>query len=89
MSADLKIKDIYNLSPNPVHRPGDIWDCLPTFGTLPTPFTRAIIITPACDLAQGKTNTITYLPIISLRSYFLLPSNISDLISICSTNREG
>lgn len=29
-----------------------------------------IVITPPCDLAQGKVETITYLPIVSLGSYF-------------------
>ena len=80
MSAALRVKDIYDLSPEPRHQPGDIWHSLPTFGTLPAKFTPAIVITPACDLEQRKTGTITYLPIIPLATYFCLPSIVSEIV---------
>jgi len=50
--------------------PGDIWSGLPTHGLLPERRTRGIVITPSCDLAQGKSETITYLPIITVRQWF-------------------
>ncbi|MEM7244636.1 MAG: hypothetical protein AAF533_04800 [Acidobacteriota bacterium] len=48
---------------------GDIYSGLPTFGLLPQERASGIIITPACDLAQSKTPTATYLPIVSIGEY--------------------
>lgn len=62
--APLQAKHFYDGRPSASNLPGDIWRGLPTFGVLPHPTTRGVVITPACDLAQAKTETITYLPII-------------------------
>lgn len=86
MSANLRIKDIYDLSPGPLHQPGDIWHSLPTFGILSAEFAPAIIITPACDLANNKTDTVTYIPIIPAASYFTLPVNITEIIQTINNN---
>ena len=60
----------YDHLPPPAHRCGDIWINLPTFGLLGRGRTSGIVITPACDLSNHKTETVTYIPIISVRSYF-------------------
>lgn len=49
---------------------GDIWTNIPSFGLLPTNFTAAISISPACDISNFKTETLTFLPIISVSQYF-------------------
>lgn len=61
--------DFYDDLPTADHRTGDIWADLPTFGILGRSTASGIVITPACDLAQCKTETITYLPIIPVGEY--------------------
>jgi hypothetical protein len=51
---------------------GDIYADLPTFGLLPIPRAPGIVITPACDLAQSKTPTGTYLPIVSIERWLAM-----------------
>ncbi len=63
-------KDYYDFLPSPPHRTGDIWTNLPTFGLLKQKFCSGVIITPACDLANSKTETVTYLPIIKIEDWF-------------------
>ncbi|WP_157640857.1 hypothetical protein [Burkholderia ubonensis] len=62
--------DYYDSNPETRHSAGDIWVNLPTYGLLGMRRRAGIVITPPCDLAQGKVETITYLPIVSLGSYF-------------------
>jgi hypothetical protein len=49
---------------------GDIWLNLPSLGLLKRKSCSGLIITPACDLANNKVETLTYLPIISINEYF-------------------
>lgn len=72
--APLSVRDYYDLAPPGELTAGDIWSGLPTFGLIPGGATRAIVITPACDLSNRKVATASYLPIIPLRRYFLTPS---------------
>jgi hypothetical protein len=76
----------YNTLPNPEHECGDIWRDLPCFGLLGSPHCNGIVITPACDLSWQKSDTITYLPIVAVRSYFsmdaVIPSIVEKLLSI-------
>jgi hypothetical protein len=60
----------YDLLPPPDHQCGDVWTGLSTMGLLGNRPIPGIVVTPACDLSQKKTETITTLPIIPLRSYF-------------------
>ncbi|MBR8396039.1 MULTISPECIES: hypothetical protein [Burkholderia cepacia complex] len=69
-SLPISANDYYNSNPEARHSAGDIWVNLPTHGLLGMRRRSGIVITPPCDLAQGKVETITYLPIISLKSYF-------------------
>ncbi|WP_155273483.1 hypothetical protein [Xanthomonas arboricola] len=48
---------------------GDIWSMLPSFGHLDRSSIIGVIVTPACDLANRKVETLTYLPIISVSEY--------------------
>ena len=72
MSTKLTItaKDYYDSTPSTGNCAGDIWVNLPTYGLLGTKRYPGIVITPPCDLAQGKVDAITYLPIINLANYF-------------------
>ena len=74
MNNRLNVRDYYDLAPPIALAAGDIWSDLPTFGLIPGGATRAIVITPACDLSNRKVATASYLPIIPLRQYFLSPS---------------
>lgn len=51
------------------HRPGDIWTNLPTNGLLKHQYCGGIVITPACDLANRKVETLTYLPIVPIEAW--------------------
>src|SRR5687767_4466012 len=64
--------DYYEFFPPSEHRVGDVWVDLPTFGMLGIERVAGIVITPACDLQNCKTETITYLPIVPIRQAFTL-----------------
>ena len=70
MRSKLRVKDYYDYSPEQGNAAGDIWIDLPTFGMLGTERLPGLVITPACDLSNRKVETITYLPILSLRQFF-------------------
>jgi hypothetical protein len=78
-------RDYYDFLPPNVHRTGDIWRGLPTFGMLGRRFTPAIVITPACDLENRKSETITYIPIIPVNSFLSSPPFYFDLWAEIST----
>jgi hypothetical protein len=67
-SADYYAQDALN-----EHMCGDVWWEMPTFGLLPLSTSIAIVITPACDLDNCKTETLTYLPCIPVQTYFSTP----------------
>lgn len=63
------------------HATGDIWKDMPTMGLLKQSKCSALIITPACDLANYKVETITYLPIVPIKSYLISRSFYPDIRS--------
>lgn len=65
-------KSYYNLLPPIDHECGDIWRGLPSFGMLGGKPCRGLVVTPACDLSWQKSETVTYLPIIPIRTFFAL-----------------
>lgn len=71
-SPPISASDYYDFFPPPEHRVGDIWVDLPTFGMFGVAYVTGIVITPACDLQNCKAETITYLPIVSIRQAFVL-----------------
>lgn len=76
-------RDYYETTPDSKFGPGDIWSDLPTFGLLPRPEAVGIVITAACDFANQKTETVTYLPMVPLLEYFTLPPAIPVVLKRC------
>lgn len=72
--------EYFDTLPSLDHRPGDIWDKLPTLGTNTVPIIPGLVITPACDLANRKVETVTYLPIVSVRSYLVSRSLLPEIL---------
>lgn len=62
-------KSYYDQFPGVNFSAGDVWKGVPSLGLLKNPVCRAIVITPACDLSQRKTETITFLPLIPVAEY--------------------
>lgn len=60
----------YYKSIDDFHVTGDIWKGLPTMGLLKQLKSSGLIVTPACDLANAKVETIIYLPIIPIKNFF-------------------
>src|SRR4051812_33762870 len=63
------VSERYDLFPSTEHMPGDIWLNLPTGGLVRGATACGIVISPACDLANCKAETITFLPVISVKEY--------------------
>lgn len=60
----------YNLSPPAPHATGDVWKGLPSLSLCGnSSVCSGLVVTPACDLANHKTPSITYLPILGVREY--------------------
>lgn len=62
--------DYYDVTPTVGHNAGDIWSGLPAYGLLGQSHVRGLVVTPACDLSNRKTETLSYLPLVSLPAYF-------------------
>ena len=69
IEVPLHPSNFYDALPVNENRPGDIWAKLPTFGVISEAVSRAVVITPACDLANKKCDCITFLPIIGASEY--------------------
>ena len=82
------VSDYYDLVPPAPPSAGDIWSDLPTFGLIPGGATRAIVITPACDLSNRKVATASYLPIIPLLQYFLSPAFVPTITRATNKHLE-
>src|SRR4029077_16170433 len=52
------------------HRCGDIWSGINSMGLLGRLPLSGLVVTPDCDLTQRKTETVTFLPILSILQYF-------------------
>src|SRR5947208_622781 len=72
-------RDYYDLYPSLDHVPGDIWVDLPTCGVLPFQHLAGVVISPACDMANRKVETITYLPIVTVRTWFSTVAALPDI----------
>ena len=46
---------------------------LPSHGLITSLCTSGVVVTPACDLANCKAETVTYVPIIPLGIFFRMP----------------
>ncbi|HEY0426488.1 MAG TPA: hypothetical protein VGC76_01655 [Pyrinomonadaceae bacterium] len=63
------IRRFYNTNVTLNHNTGDVWSNLPTHGLLKISHVPGVIITPACDLANEKADTLTYLPVLSISQW--------------------
>ncbi|HEY4219150.1 MAG TPA: hypothetical protein VGM67_18535 [Gemmatimonadaceae bacterium] len=79
MELPIGVSDYYDFLPGTSHAAGDVWVDLPSFGIVPPPFLPGLVITPACDLANRKVESVTFLPIIPLRRYLTSNSMIAEL----------
>lgn len=60
----------YSKTPAPEHATGDIWRGLPSTGLCKRPTCTGVVISPACDLANCKSEVVTYLPVVSIAEYY-------------------
>jgi hypothetical protein len=63
--------DFYDKNPDLDHFPGDIWVDLPSSGSVASWSNSGIVITPACDLVNEKSDTLTFLAIVPVRAYLV------------------
>jgi len=77
----ISARSYYDYFPPGSHSPGDIWMYLPTHGLLCREYASALVITPSCDLANRKVNTITYLPIISFLDWVSSRDFLAEVVS--------
>ncbi|HEY1692602.1 MAG TPA: hypothetical protein VGG39_10600 [Polyangiaceae bacterium] len=71
--------DYYDHTPEPGHAPGDIWCGMPSYGALKQEHVAGIVITPACDLQNAKSETITYLPVLPFAAWFATFSILTEI----------
>jgi len=72
-------KDFYENLPSSTNETGDIWLSLPSWGIAGLNKCAGVVITPACDLSQKKTEAVLILPIISIVDYFFSKSFFFDI----------
>lgn len=88
-SPPVNASDYYQFFPVPHHQVGDIWTDLPTLGMLGISHVTGIVITPACDLQNCKTDTITYIPIISVRLAFTTRAFLPNILKAINGQAEA
>ncbi|UXY12214.1 hypothetical protein N7922_06750 [Kosakonia sp. ML.JS2a] len=79
ITSKIEAKDFYKNLPSIEHETGDIWLNLPSWGIAKLNKCSGIVLTPACDLSQKKTETAFILPIIPLRDYLYSKAFYFDL----------
>lgn len=79
LAPQIEARDFYKNMPSLSHETGDIWHNLPGFGLPNKVMTSGIVISPACDLSQKKTETATIIPIIPIREYLYSKSFYSEV----------
>ena len=68
--SPINARSYYDYLPSSQHQCGDIWVNLPSIGLLSAhPRITGIMITPACDVSNFKTETLTYLPVVPVSAY--------------------
>ena len=91
VSAKVTAQHYYSQNLTAHYCPGDIWSGLPTHGLLNMQDTSGLIVTPACDLSQRKVDTLTYLPILSVRRWLVttafVPEVVGQLKNLLQTDR--
>jgi hypothetical protein len=82
MNTRITARNYYDTNPSTVQRTGDVWSGLPTHGLLPSKSLSGVVITPACDLAQAKVETVTYLPVLSVNDWLATTSFLGDALTV-------
>jgi len=82
-------RSYYSTLPPLGHECGDIWCNLPSFGMLGDTPCAGIVITPACDLSWQKSDTLTYLPIVSIRTFFSMDAALPAVIERVGINLQA
>jgi hypothetical protein len=80
MTLPVGASQYYDSLPSRDHESGDVWSGLPTFGVLPDASVAGVIITPACDLAHRKVETLTYLPVVAVGDYVCSRSFLPEIL---------
>lgn len=74
------MKTHYSTDPSVKDQAGDIWKgMVPEFRWWSTQ-SSAIVITPACDLANNKCDWVSFVPVVSLREWFVGRSFFRDVV---------
>jgi hypothetical protein len=81
--------DYYDTVPPAAHAPGDIWLGLPTMGLLRLTHVAGLVITPACDLANQKAETVTYVPVVPITTYFASQSFLPEVMRAIENHLKG
>lgn len=88
MKLPIGPRDYYEEYPSGDHHPGDIWTDLPVHGALKPSRSTSIVITPACDLLNRKVETLTYLPVVSVRDYLASRSHLQEILKATAGQLE-
>ena len=89
MKARVGPSDYYDTVPPAGHAPGDIWVGLPTMGLLRLAHVPGIVITPACDLANHKAETVTYVPVVPITTYFASQAFLPEVMRAIESHLKG
>jgi hypothetical protein len=81
IDKDASKEGYFDVNPSVVHRCGDIWSDVPSFGGVRHEHVDALVVTPPCDLANRKVETLTLVPIVPVREFFLLPDFRDEIVS--------
>jgi len=78
-APQIEARDFYKNMPSLNHETGDIWHNLPGLGLPDKLKVTGIVISPACDLSQKKTETATVIPIIPISEYLYSKAFYSEI----------
>ncbi len=80
MNSPIGASEYFDYFPSNDHTPGDVWTHFPTFGILPFTRTPALVITPACDLANRKVEAVTFVPIVAVNDFLTARDHLPDIL---------
>jgi hypothetical protein len=80
MALRASTNDYYDQLPEPGHAPGDIWLNLPSYGILKKPTVAGVVVTPACDLENEKSETVTYLPVLEIEDWLATAGWLTEIV---------
>lgn len=81
MEFKITSEDFYVRNPSVGHKPGDVWKDIPVSSIGSEMLLNAVVITPSCDLAQGKTEVVNLVPLIPVKDYFYIKPFYNEIFS--------